>query len=51
MWLSVTIVVVWRAFQAKEGMLLSIMGSVFLWSGASFLLSGATAPTTRTTAP
>ena len=39
--LSVTIVVVWRAFGPKEGMLLSIMGSVFALVWASFLLSGA----------
>ena len=39
--LSVTIVVVWRAFGPKEGMVLSIMGSVFALVWASFLLSGA----------
>lgn len=39
--LSVTIVVVWRAFGPKEGMLLSIMGSVFALIWASFLLSAA----------
>ena len=39
--LSVTLVVVWRAFGPKEGMLLSIMGSVFALVWASFLLSAA----------
>lgn len=39
--LSVTLVVVWRAFGPKAGMLLSIMGSVFALVWASFLLSSA----------
>lgn len=39
--LSVTLVVLWRAFGPKEGMLLSIMGSVFALVWASFLLSAA----------
>lgn len=37
--LSVTLVVVWRAFGAKDGMLLSIMGSVFGLVWVSFLMS------------
>lgn len=37
--LSVTLVVVWRAFGPKDGMVLSIMGSVFALVWASFLLS------------
>lgn len=39
--LSVTLVVVWRAFGSREGMMLSMMGSVFALVWASFLLSTA----------
>ncbi|WP_431813190.1 phosphatidate cytidylyltransferase [Kocuria sp. cx-455] len=39
--LSVTLVVVWRAFGPRQGMLLSIMGSVFGLVWASLLLSTA----------
>ena len=39
--LAVTLVVVWRAFGPKQGMMLSIMGSVFALVWASFLLSTA----------
>lgn len=38
---SVTLVVVWRAFGPKNGMMLSIMGSVFALVWASFMLSTA----------
>ena len=38
---AVTLVVVWRAFGPKSGMLLSIMGSVFALVWASFMLSTA----------
>ena len=39
--LAVTLVVVWRAFGPRHGMMLSIMGSVFALVWASFLLSTA----------
>ena len=39
--LSVTLVVVWRAFGPRQGMMLSIMGSVFALVWVSFLLSTA----------
>lgn len=39
--LAVTLVVVWRAFGPRRGMMLSMMGSVFALVWASFLLSTA----------